>query len=108
MGKMRPMKSGGGGPKIKIPARPARPVTISRPAMTPRPAIRPQIERAAPAVWAAVPLQYRHSAAPARIEQLRVRCGGKGSKNKPASSKRHHVLVCARHHLRRRSCPARP
>ncbi len=48
MGKMRPMKSGGGRPKINIPARPARPVTISRPAMTPRPAIRPQISAPRP------------------------------------------------------------
>ena len=48
MGKMKSMRPGGGGPKIKIPARPARPVTISRPVMAPRPAIRPQIKAPRP------------------------------------------------------------
>ena len=42
MGKMRSMKPGGGGPKMKIPARPARPMAIPRPMQTTKPAIRPQ------------------------------------------------------------------
>ncbi len=51
MGKMRPMKPGGG-PKINIPARPARPVAIPRPAMAPKPAIRPQINAPRPVMGA--------------------------------------------------------
>lgn len=48
MGKMRPSRPGGGAPKMKIPARPARPAPISRPAVAPRPAIRPQIKAPRP------------------------------------------------------------
>ena len=52
MGKMRPMRHGGGGPKIKMPARPARPVTIPRPVVAPRPAIVPQIKAHRPVIGA--------------------------------------------------------
>jgi hypothetical protein len=43
MGKMKPMKPGGGGMKINRPVMPARPVFAPRPMIAPKPAIRPQV-----------------------------------------------------------------
>jgi hypothetical protein len=77
MGKMRSGRPGGGPPKIKIPARPARPAPISRPAAAPRPAIRPQIKAQRPVIGSrpkAVPPQ--RGASQSRLTAREVRRDG--------------------------------
>jgi len=43
MGKMKPMKSSGGGPKFNRPVKPSRPFVAPRPNIAPRPVFRPQV-----------------------------------------------------------------
>ena len=50
MGKMRPNKPGGGGPKFNRPVMPARPVVVPRPSAVPRPVIRPAAVPLRPAI----------------------------------------------------------
>ena len=83
MGKMKPMKSGGGMQKMKIPAGQARPVTAPRPVAIPRPAavqrpvIRPQARAPQPFMGGrptAVPPQ--RGASLNRIQEREVRREG--------------------------------
>ncbi len=77
MGKMKSGKSGGGAPKMKLPARPARRAPISRPVVTQRPAIRPQISASRPVIGVrpkAVPPQ--RGASQNRIATREVRRDG--------------------------------
>ena len=104
MGKMRSMKPGGGGPKMKIPSRPARPMAIPRPMHTPKPAIRPQSSAPRP-VFGQRPTAVapQRGANQNRVNAREVR---KEAFRQQAPQQAPPVSGCAHPLLLRRLCPA--